>query len=68
MLKLKFPFGFLTLLALTVSLTALPSFNNNVIYAQPSTDTKHQIIMLFLGDYFGFSDIGTVELVYLNIS
>ena len=55
---MKYIIGFLTLLTLTLSLTAIPSLNtNNFVYAQ-APDKRPNILMI-VGDDFGYSDIGT---------
>ena len=58
-LNSKYFIGFLTLLALTLSMAAIPSFKTtNFAYAQPVGETKRPNILFLAGDDFGYSDIG----------
>ncbi len=58
-LDFKSFFGFITILMLTFSLTVIPSFGiSNFSYAQPTSEGDRPNIMMFIGDDFGYSDIG----------
>jgi len=46
------------ILGLTLSLTAVPSFKTNFIYAQPAGESKRPNVLMLIGDDFGYSDIG----------
>ncbi len=59
MMDYRYVGGLLTLVVLTLSMAAIPSFKtNNSIYAQPEGDTKRPNILFLAGDDFGYSDIG----------
>lgn len=57
-MNLKYAIGFLALFSLTLSLMAVPSFKTSFVSAQAAAEGKHPNIMMFIGDDFGYSDIG----------